>query len=113
MKLIPKINVKRTAGLVAGGTASNYVSNNLLAGQNPMIAKAAPIVAGIFLSAQRDQLVSGLGDGMIANAGANLLSGAIGLAGTGDVLMGEDVLMGNPAGPSFTGASAEGAEMDY
>ena len=112
MKLIPKINVKRTAGLVGGATAAGYVSNNLLANQNPMLAKAAPIVAGIFLSAQRDALVSGLGDGMIANAGASLLSGVIpGVAQ--DVLMGEDVLMGNPSDSTFKGATAEGPEMSY
>jgi hypothetical protein len=109
---IPKINVKKTAGLVGGAAAANVVSNKLLANQNQYIAKGAPLVLGLFLSASRDSLMSGLGDGMIATAGSNLLSGVVPGIGA-DVLMGEDVLMGGADSVDFSGATPEGAEMSY
>jgi len=110
---IPKINVKKTAGLVGGAVAANAVTNKFLAGQNEYIAKGAPLVVGLFLSASRNPLASGLGDGMIATAGANLLSGVVPGIGSADVLMGEDVLMKGADNVDFSGATPEGAEMKY
>lgn len=108
---IPKINVKKTAGLVGGAVAANAVTNKFLANQNQYIAKGAPLVLGLFLSASKNSLMSGLGDGMIATAGSNLLSGVVPIGA--DVLMGEDVLMGGADSIDFSGATPEGAEMSY
>ena len=59
MALIPKINLKKTGGLIAGSLAAQVVSNKFLAGTpekpvNQYIQKGVPLLAGIFLSAQKN-----------------------------------------------------------
>ena len=113
MALIPKINVQKTAGLVGGAVAARKVGA-MLPIQNETVKKAVPVVLGLFLSAQRNPLVSGLGDGMIAQGGADLLSGFIpGISG-----ISEDVLMGNTdfedySSDSFDTTAASAGEMNF
>lgn len=113
MAIIPKINVKKTAGLVGGAVAARKVGA-LIPIQNETVKKAVPVVLGLVLSAQRDELVKGLGDGMIAQGGADLLSGFIpGIAG-----IDEPVLMGNAdfedfSSDSFDTTGAEAGEMNF
>lgn len=133
MSIIPKINVKKTGGLIVGSLASQVVSNKLLAGTpekpvNKYIQKGVPLLAGLFLSAQKNQLISAAGDGMIATAGADLIAGflpeetklSLGITGTGaDVMLSENVMLSGQYGSDFNSASADFAgspgstEMGY
>lgn len=119
MALIPKINLKKTGGLIAGSLTAQVVSNKFLAGtpekpMNEYIQKGVPLLAGIFLSAQKNQLISAAGDGMIAYAGANLVAGflpeetklSLGIAG-GEVLLSENVMLSGQYGSDFNSASQD------
>ena len=118
MALIPKINLKKTGGLIAGSLAAQVVSNKFLAGtpekpMNEYIQKGVPLLAGIFLSAQKNQLISAAGDGMIAFAGANLVAGFIpeetklNLGIGADVLLSENVMLTGQYGSDFNSASQD------
>lgn len=117
MALIPKINFKKTGGLVAGAVATNLVKNKFLASQNQYIQNGGPFVLGLFLSGQKDSFLSGIGDGMIATGGAALLSSFVpGISE--DVMMNEDVLMQgdnyeNYASDSQDTTPAFAGEMNY
>jgi len=114
MALIPKINAKKTGGLVVGGFAAKKVGG-LLPIQNEMVKKAAPLVLGLVLSGQRDSFISGAGDGMIAVAGADLLDGIVSKAGglgLGSVLMG-NVNVDDFSADSYDTTSASAGEMNY
>jgi hypothetical protein len=115
MALIPKINLKKTGGLVAGGYAAKKVGG-LIPIQNEMAKKAAPLVLGLILSGQRDGFISGAGDGMIAVAGSELIDGLLAGAGSGLGLGG--VLMGNAdvsdfSSDSYDTSASAGGEMNY
>ncbi len=131
MALIPKINLKKTGGLIAGSLAAQVVSNKFLAGTpekpvNQYIQKGVPLLAGIFLSAQKNQLVAAAGDGMIAAAGANLVAGFLpeetklnlGI-GASEVLLSENVMLSGQYGNDFNSAAQDFAgspgstEMGY
>ena len=118
MALIPKINLQKTGGLIAGSLAAQVVSNKFLAGtpekpMNDYIKKGVPLLAGIFLSAQKNQLISAAGDGMIAFAGANLVAGFIpeetklNLGIGADVLLSENVMLTGQYGSDFNSASQD------
>lgn len=114
MALIPKINAKKTGGLVVGGFAAKKVGG-LIPIQNETAKKAAPLVLGLVLSGQKDSFISGAGDGMIAVAGADLLDGLV--AGAGGLKLGS-VLMGNAnvddySPDSYDTTAAAGGEMNY
>lgn len=117
MALIPKINFKKTGGLVAGAVATNFVRNKFLAAQNQYIQNGGPFVVGLFLSGQKDSFLSGIGDGMIATGGAALLSSFVpGISQ--DVLMDEDVLMNGANYEDYSSdsqdtTSAFAGEMNY
>jgi len=111
MAILPKINVQKTAGLVGGAVAARKVGS-ILPIENEMVKKAVPVVLGLVLSGQRGELVKGLGDGMIAQGGADLL-GSFGIAGVG-----EDVLMGSTdfedfSSDSYDTTSSEAGEMNF
>lgn len=113
----PKVNVKKSAGLVAGATGASYVSNKLLAGQNDYVRAGVPMLAGLVLGAQADALAKGAGDGMFAVAGASLITKFIPGIGQ-DVLMGEDVMLTGTdfedySSSSFDTTAAAGGEMNY
>lgn len=114
MKLIPKINAKKTLGLVGGGVAAKMVSSKALADQNDFIKHGAPILAGLLIG---NKVLPGLGDGMIAVAGAALAEAKIpGLAS--DVMLQEDVFIQGPdfedySSSSYDTTSAAAGEMNY
>lgn len=113
MAILPKINLQKTAGLVGGAVAARSVGA-VIPVENPTIKKAIPVVLGLVLSGQRGELIKGLGDGMIAQAGADLLGSFVpGIAG-----ISEDVLMGSTDFEDFSSSSydttnAEAGEMNF
>jgi len=107
---LSKINFGKAAGLVGGAVAAGKVSQ-IVPGENQFIKKGLPLVAGLFLSTNRNSIVAGLGDGMIAASGASLVSGLIpGIAGA-DVLMGDTTE--NFSSSSFDTTAASSGEMNY
>lgn len=84
-----------SAGLVAGGVASNVVAKNVPIA-NEQVKKALPLLVGAYLLTQNKPLLKNLGAGMIAVQGTALAKAQFpALNGVGeDVLMGEDVMMG-------------------
>lgn len=92
-----KINFKQTgtaaAGLVAGSILANLLVNKLPASvSNPKLRAAVPLVAGVLLSMQKNDMVKFAGYGMIANGGSKLLGSVVpqlaGVTGVGDEMFG-------------------------
>ena len=113
MAIIPKINIQKTAGLVGGAVAARKVGA-VVPVQNETVKKAIPVVLGLVLSGQRGELIKGLGDGMIAQGGADLLGSFVpGISG-----ISEDVLMGSTdfedySSDSYDTTSSEAGEMNF
>lgn len=95
-----------SAGLVAGGVASNVVAKNVPIA-NEQVKKALPLLVGAYLLTQNKPLLKNLGAGMIAVQGTALAKAQFpALAGVGedvmmggDYSMGEDVLLGETGDP--------------
>ena len=89
-----------SAGLVAGGVASNVVAKNVPIA-NEQVKKALPLLVGAYLLTQNKPLLKNLGAGMIAVQGTALAKAQFpALNGVGeDVMMGEDVLLGESGDP--------------
>ena len=89
-----------SAGLVAGGVASNVVAKNVPIA-NEQVKKALPLLVGAYLLTQNKPLLKNLGAGMIAVQGTALAKAQFpALSGVGeDVMMGEDVLLGESGDP--------------
>jgi hypothetical protein len=95
-----------SAGLVAGGVASNLVAKNVPIA-NEQVKKALPLLVGAYLSTMSNSMIRNAGYGMIAVQGTAIAKGFLPtLAGVGedvmlagDVMLSEDVLMGESGDP--------------
>jgi hypothetical protein len=89
-----------SAGLVAGGVASNLVAKNIPIA-NEQVKKALPLLVGAYLLTQSNTIIRNAGAGMIAVQGTAIAKGFLTtLAGVGeDVMMSEDVMMGESGDP--------------
>lgn len=107
---LKKINLGKAAGLVGGAVAADKVAQ-FVPGENQFIKKGVPLVAGLLLSTNRNSIVAGLGDGMIAAAGASLISGLIPGIGAANVLMGDATE--DFSSSSFDTTASGAGEMNY
>ena len=95
-----------SAGLVAGGVASNLVAKNIPIA-NEQVKKALPLLVGAYLLTQNNTIIRNAGAGMIAVQGTAIAKGFLPtLAGVGedvmmsdDVMLSEDVMMGESGDP--------------
>lgn len=107
---LKKINFGKAAGLVGGAVAAGKVSQ-IVPGENQFIKKGLPLVAGLFLSTSKNSILAGAGDGMVAAAGASLVSGLIPGIGSTDVLMGDATE--DFSSSSFDTTASGAGEMNY
>lgn len=117
MKLIPKINVNKAAGQLAGGVAAKVVSSRFLASQSNLVKNGGLAVAGLILSGRKNSMISGAGEGMFITAGVDLVQGLFPAIGS-DPMLQEDVLLGNNDFSSFASdqidtTSAGAGEMNH
>lgn len=100
-------NLKKAAGLGVGSVASRFAANKLknasmLEGKSyaGYVVNGIPILAGLFLSNNKNSMLSSLGNGMIAESVGNVLAGFIdkdgtmGLNGTNTMLQGLPMMQG-------------------
>lgn len=124
---LKKINFGKAAGLVGGAVAAGKISQ-MVGGAvaqsnvnvsvispggrgNEFIKNGLPLVAGLFLSTSKNSILAGAGDGMVAAAGASLVSGLIPGIGSTDVLMGDATE--DFSSSSFDTTASGAGEMNY
>jgi len=71
--MFKKDTFAKAGTLVAGGVVASIVTNKLTMIADTRIRAAVPVVVGIFLAGNKNKMISGLGDGMIAVGGTKLV----------------------------------------
>ena len=71
--MFKKDTFAKAGTLVAGGVVASLVVNKLTMIADVKIRSAIPVVLGIFLAGNKNKMVAGLGEGMIAIGGTKLI----------------------------------------
>jgi len=72
--MFKKDTFMKAGTLVAGGAVASIVTNKLTMIADTRIRAAVPVVLGIFLAGNKNKMLSGLGDGMVAVGGTKLVA---------------------------------------
>lgn len=131
--IISASNLKKAAGLGVGNVAARFVKGKMetvsfLEGKSyaGYAANGVPVLAGLFLSSQKNALINAVGNGMIATGVGNILAdlidkdGSMGIKGVNTFIQGSDTFLQGvedaPASPTypanFLGQNAAG-EMEF
>ena len=73
--MFKKDTFAKAGTLVAGGVVASIVTNKLTMIADPRIRAAIPVLVGIFLSGNKNKMLSGIGDGMVTIGGTKLIGG--------------------------------------
>ena len=73
--MFKKDTFAKAATLVAGGVVASIVTNKLTMIADTRIRAAIPVLVGIFLSGNKNKMLSGIGDGMVTIGGTKLIGG--------------------------------------
>lgn len=72
--MFKKDTFAKAGTLVAGGVVASIVTNKLTMIADARIRAAVPVVVGIILSGNKNKMLSGVGDGMVAVGGTKLIA---------------------------------------
>lgn len=72
--MFKKDTFMKAGTLVAGGVVASIVTNKLTMIADNRLRSAVPVVLGIFLAGNKNKMISGLGDGMVAVGGTKLVA---------------------------------------
>jgi hypothetical protein len=100
-----KLPINEVLGVVAGAVAAGFVTslvNKNLPDVNKNIKALIPIGAGIFLTANKNTMLKGVGFGMVAKGGADLAASLI--PGIGNI---DEVFLSAPADQSILSLPAD------
>ena len=71
--MFKKDTFTKAATLVGGGVVASIVTNKLTMIADTRIRAAVPVALGIFLAGNKNKMIAGLGEGMIAVGGTKLV----------------------------------------
>jgi len=71
--MFKKDTFTKAATLVGGGVVASIVTNKLTMIADVRIRAAIPVALGIFLAGNKNKMVAGLGEGMVAVGGTKLV----------------------------------------
>jgi len=72
--MFKKDTFMKAGTLVAGGVVASIVTNKLTMIADTRLRSAVPVVLGIILAGNKNKMISGLGDGMVAVGGTKLVA---------------------------------------
>ena len=71
--MFKKDTFTKAATLVGGGVVASIVTNKLTMIADTRIRAAIPVALGIFLAGNKNKMIAGLGEGMVAVGGTKLV----------------------------------------